>query len=235
MVSFQRLRVIVFLASEKRELSGFAKHLTDIKGARVTLDYAHEAQLRGEPVLLAANGSGFRLAREGAESIANAYSDIEAFVTTGFCGGLDPSLEAGEVVVGTEIGGEEAAVPGTDRKFRSGAVLSQDRVADCATEKAGLARTGAIAVEMEAGGVAAYVRSRNIPFFCVKVVTDTARESFPIDFNRMRDSRGAFSRARIARAALRHPFLLFPRLMELDRKCKKAAAILGDFLADCRY
>src|SRR6185437_15278507 len=82
MVSFQWLRVIVFLASEKRELSGLAKHLTGIKGARVTLDYAQEAQLRGEPVLLAANGSGFRLAREGAESIANAYSDIEAFVTT---------------------------------------------------------------------------------------------------------------------------------------------------------
>ena len=201
----------------------------------MSLDYAREARLHGNPVLLAANGPGFRRACEGAESITNAYSDIAAFVTTGFCGGLDPSLEAGEVVVGTEISGGEAAVPETGRKFRRGPVLSQDRVADSAAEKARLVRTGAIAVEMEAGGVAACVRRRNIPLFCVKVVTDTARDSFPLDFNRMRNSRGAFSRAMIARAALRHPFLLFPRLMELDRKCEKAAVVLGDFLADCRY
>ena len=37
------------------------------------------------------------------------------------------------------------------------------------------------------------------------MVTDTADESLPLDFNRMRDADGRFSRAKIVAAALRRP------------------------------
>jgi hypothetical protein len=67
------------------------------------------------------------------------------------------------------------------------------------------------------------------------VVTDTVNEGFSIDFNRMRDSDGRFSRSRIIKEACRNPFKLFPELLQFDRRCRRAATLLGDFIADCQF
>jgi adenosylhomocysteine nucleosidase len=108
-------------------------------------------------------------------------------------------------------------------------------VAVTAAEKRDLRdRTGAIAVEMESAAVAAKAREWGVPFRCIKVVSDTAREDMPLDFNRYRDAAGRFSRGRIALAALGHPFSAIPGLLQLDRNCRKAAEKLGEFLADCQ-
>jgi len=88
---------------------------------------------------------------------------------------------------------------------------------------------------MEAAAVAERARQWNIPFYCIRVVTDTAWESFPLDFNRMRDASGRFSRSKIIAAACRKPVAVFPELMKLDRRCKDAAEALGDFIAGCRF
>jgi nucleoside phosphorylase len=102
-------------------------------------------------------------------------------------------------------------------------------------EKAELGRSGADAVEMEAAAVAERARQYDIPFYAVRVVTDTLEESFPLDFNSMRSSDGRFSRARILAAALRRPATVFPELLKLNRTTKRASQALGDFLADARF
>jgi nucleoside phosphorylase len=102
-------------------------------------------------------------------------------------------------------------------------------------EKSGLARTGAIAVEMEAEALAERAESWGVPFYCVRIVTDTAAEVLPLDFNALRDADGRFRRSRILLAALRRPGVLVPRLMRLDRRCRDASVVLGDFIADCRF
>jgi nucleoside phosphorylase len=107
-------------------------------------------------------------------------------------------------------------------------------VATTLTEKAKLRRTGADAVEMEAAAVAAKAQEWNLPFYAIRVVTDTAAESFPLDFNRMRDAEGRFDRARIITAALRRPGIVFPELLKLNKRCKSAARALGEFIADSR-
>jgi nucleoside phosphorylase len=118
---------------------------------------------------------------------------------------------------------------------RGGSLLSIDRVASTVAEKHELyATTGAAAIEMEAAAVAQKAKEYNLPFYCIRVVTDTATESFPLDFNRMRDDSGRFSRTKIIAAALRRPSV-FPKLIELNKRCKLAAEALGDFIADTRF
>jgi len=122
----------------------------------------------------------------------------------------------------------------TSRKYKTGRLLSIDHVASTAAEKNELRQTGADAVEMEAAAVAAKAKEWNLPFYAIRVVTDTAAESFPLDFNRMREADGRFDRARIIANALRRPVVIFPELLKLNKRCKSAAKALGEFIADSR-
>ncbi len=88
---------------------------------------------------------------------------------------------------------------------------------------------------MEAAAVADRAQHHNIPFYAIRVVTDTCSEDFPLDFNRMRAPDGRFSRTRIVAAALRNPGTVFPELFKLNKRTKRAALALGDFLADARF
>jgi hypothetical protein len=88
---------------------------------------------------------------------------------------------------------------------------------------------------MEAAAVKNKAEEWGVPFLCVRVVSDTAADDLPLDFNRYRNGNGDFSRSRIALAAMARPFSVMPRLIELDRNCRRAAHALGDFLADCRF
>jgi hypothetical protein len=101
-------------------------------------------------------------------------------------------------------------------------------------EKAALAEN-ADAVEMEAAAVADRAKRYHVPFYAVRVVTDTSEESFPLDFNAVRSSDGRFSRVKIIEAAMRRPFAVFPELIQLNKRSKRAARALGDFLADSRF
>ena len=83
--------------------------------------------------------------------------------------------------------------------------------------------------------VAKCALQNNLPFYAVRVVTDTYAESFPLDFNTVRTATGRFSRTRILAAALRKPVAVLPELMKLNQRTKRAAQALGDFLADARF
>ena len=128
-------------------------------------------------------------------------------------------------------------VPQTTRTYVQGRIVSQDRVAVTPEEKRRLYEqtSGAIAVEMEAVTVRDNAAQWDVPFRCVRVVSDTAEETLPMDFNRYRTPLGDFSRSKIAMAAMASPFTLLPKLMEFDRRCRQASEVLGDFLADCRF
>lgn len=160
-------------------------------------------------------------------------------VSIGFCGALDPALGPDDILVATAVstssGAFEASRPATNPAAREGGLLSLEQVVITSSEKVRLRETGCAAVEMEAAGVAARASAWNVPLYCLKVVTDTAAEDLPLDFNRLRDSEGRFSRPRIVAAALRRPATIFPRLMQLDKRCRSASKALGDFIADTRF
>ena len=129
--------------------------------------------------------------------------------------------------------GETTECATVEGEAAKGVVFSGNRVVNSALDKQQLWKSGAIAVEMEAAGVFTRSRKAQLPFFCIKAVTDLADESFPLDLNRMRTTEGRFSRGRIVSYAFTHPKAL-TGLFQLKRRSEQAARALGDFLVSCR-
>lgn len=236
---------ILFVASEAAELEPLAKYLENFRKLNWPIDYAHEGISGGRRLILAANGAGPKLATKATEiairAVSNAdlsSSQIEAVVSTGFCGALDPTLKVGDIVVASEVldlaSGEKFTCIQMENSPANGVVLSQDRVATSLEEKQQLfAKTGACAVEMEASGVAARAKRAALPFCCIKIVSDTASESFGMDFNAMRTSEGRVARGKIVMHALVRPNLV-PGLLRLKRRSEEVGRVLGEFLVSCR-
>lgn len=231
---------ILAVAAEAREFTGLLLHASEVKNLGWPLSFACQAMIGGQPWVLVANGPGARLAHEAAWTGCG-MTTARAVVSTGYCGGLDPKLALGDIFAATEVR-YAATLGSTTGSYpvmpvaapHHGLLLSVDRVAVTKREKAALFSSGGAAVEMEAGAVAAVAGSMGLPFYCVRVVSDTAREELPLDFNRYRDQAGRFSRPAIAIAAAMRPWSI-PGLLRFDRNSRRASLKLGDFLADCRF
>ncbi len=212
---------MLFVAAEAREFSGLLRFCGSVERLKWPLGWARVAELNGRRVYLAANGAGPELAAEAVEFARSKVEigDMDAVVSTGFCGGLDPALKIGDVFVATGI------------QVESG--LTAVNVP--AEEKRDLRRSGASGVEMEAAGVLSRVREWGMPFYCIRSVTDLADESFHIDLNAARSANGRFSTPRILAAAIRRPITVVPELLKLRERCVAASLSLGEFIADCRF
>jgi len=199
-------------------------------------------EFRGMPrrndLVLKANGVGAARAAAAVESALREFK-LDAVVSTGFCGALAPVMDVGDIVVATEVhaDGRRFSVlqPQAHRPHHAGVVASIDHVASTAAEKAQLHAAGAIAVEMEACGVAERALAHNLPFYCIKVVSDLAGEDMANDFNSALRPDGHFATIDILRSSLRQPLVRIPELLRLRKRCARAALLLGEFIADCRF
>ena len=215
----------LMVAAEAREFEGILKRAGDVRalpwqGAA----FSREAAWKDSRWFLIANGPGPKLVERALER----KHDVDRILSIGFCGALAPALRIGDIVVSGEV------PKGLQASSVQGDVVSVDRVAFTAREKSDLrAATGAAVVEMESAAVAQKAREWDVPFGCVRVVSDVAKDDLPLDFNRYRDADGRFKRTRIALAALGRPFTVLPGLVRLDRDCRRAAERLGEFLANC--
>ena len=241
--------VRLVVAAERREFRGILRNCGPVNELGWPVGYAVSAELNGMKYFFAANGPGPRLAAqllEVAEVEAGKAGDrnlIGAVISTGFCGGLDPQLALGDIVEATSVidcdTGRQypSRSVSTSSKVTQGMVLSQDRVAISVAEKAGLRASieTATAIEMEAAAVAPWAAARAVPFYCARVVSDTAHDAFPFDMNEMRDDAGRFNLMKIASAALLKPWSRVPGLLKIDRDCRVAEEKLGAFFANCRF
>ena len=215
------------VAAERREFDGIRKRMGNAKelgwqGAK----FACEAEWQGDRWWMLANGPGEALVLEALKE----KRDVDGVISTGLCGALDPALRLGDVVVSGNAR-IDTRVP-----FVRGTVHTIDHVAATAADKRRLRnQTGAIAVDMESAAIERKAAEWNVPYLCIRAVSDRAGDTLPLDFNRYRNQRGDFSRTRIAFAAMARPFTVMPQLMEFDRNCRRAVDALGDFLADCRF
>jgi adenosylhomocysteine nucleosidase len=212
------VRTWLVVAAEKRELDfvfagrGRNRNVEPLPlvAARLAAEFTCEVEFNGDRWILVANGPGARLATEP----LGKRMDVAGIISTGFCGGLDPALQIGDIV----------------REIHT-----IDRVAVTVAEKRELReRTGAAAVDMESAALAGKAREWGVPFHVIRAVSDRAEEDMPLDFNLYRGPDGRFSRSRIALAALASPFSRVPALLRLDRNCRVAARSLGDYFAHCR-
>jgi adenosylhomocysteine nucleosidase len=235
MVSGQR---ILLVGAEPREFDGLLRHCSEVGKPAWPLGWARFAQSGGRQFWMVANGAGAAHAGRAVE-VAAASCHPEAIVSMGFCGALDPALGIGDVFVATavEAAGRrfEVCLPRSDAPHAAGVLASIGRVAQTAAEKTLLRRGGASAVEMEAGAVAEFAAQRRTPLFCVRSVTDTAGQSFVLDFNKALLSDGHFGTIKLLTSALVNPGKAFPELFRLRRSCRIATLKLGDFIAGCRF
>lgn len=234
----------LLVAAERREFDGIRLRIGEtVEIKEFAAKFVCKGTWNGERWWMVANGPGRDLVNAALSDdfIREARSEgvLQAMMSTGYCGALDPMLRVADIVVSDDtqlltVSRPHALEPA--RPYVRGAVITRDRVAVTAAEKSVLRKnTGAIAVDMEADAVRARAAELGVPYACIRVVSDTAGEDMPLDFNRYRGADGRFSRTRIALAAMARPFSVMPSLLEFDRRCQQASVALGDFLADCRF
>ena len=223
---------ILFVASDRMEFTGILRHTAAVRPSRAAVDWARTGRLGDADVLLVANGAGCQRAAAAVDA-ALANFPADAVVSTGFCGALDEQLQIADVVVAQA----SRPVQASEARLRVsvGPICSVDHVVGTAAEKRQLRATGACAVEMEAAGVSARAAAHGLPFYCVRAVTDLAGETLANDFNAALRADGHFDTMIILGQAFRRPGARLPELLRLRGRCTRAARVLGDFFADCRF
>jgi adenosylhomocysteine nucleosidase len=140
--------------------------------------------LGGRQVLVAHVGVGAPCAAQRGRAWLATYP-LRGMICAGFAGGLDPRLNVGDLVVGTNSGDpswrDALSGEGSCRRVFWGALTTQSAVVEASADKARLAReTGAIAVDLETAVLAAFCKESSLPFLAVRVISDCLAQSLPV-------------------------------------------------------
>jgi adenosylhomocysteine nucleosidase len=140
-------------------------------------------------------------------------SGATGVVSFGLAGGLDPGLPAGTLIVANEVvaGGQIWPTNALLSAQLGGATghrcLGLDRIVDSPAEKRRLGcETGAAAVDMESGAVAATASAMDVPFAVLRAICDPADTALPPAALVALDSAGRIAPAPLAWSILTHPW-----------------------------
>ena len=167
------------------------------------LDF-YEGTLAGQPVALLALGVGKECARIAAEITIRCYRP-DLVISAGFGGGLQPHVQDGDIVLGTEIlelrkdQGTEITwdltykpagltrISGNgapELRVHRGKIITANEMVLRATNKARIGKaTGALAVDMETSAVVAVCAAKKTDCLAVRCITDNDHEDLPEEFN----------------------------------------------------
>ena len=138
-------------------------------------------------VVVVTSGTGFARARAATQALLDAHSP-KWLLSSGFAGGLVPSIKVGDIVVANCIAdahGQSLAIDvgfpsDAERRIHVGRLLTCDTVVRLVEEKRELGqRYEAIAVDMESLAVAQVGRERGVRFLSVRVISDDLSEDLP--------------------------------------------------------
>ena len=126
-----------------------------------------------------------------AEEIAQGFLDdgAKAIVSAGLCGGLDPALKTGELVLGERVVSAKGDIVIADKRLsaaadkfspRHVAIFGSDEIVDSIEKKRALfQRYAAETVDMESHGAARASAKAEIPFIAIRVVADGSDRILP--------------------------------------------------------
>lgn len=186
--------MLLLIAAESREYAGFSglveRSSRDVRWLATTV-------IRGIDAILVANGVGRRAAAAGTRKMI-AGARIDAVLSTGFAGALDPGLGIGEVVVAEKVLDGNRVYPAgwplrCPTGVQRGSVVTVNEVVQFAESKLALWQDGARAVDMESAAVAEIAEEHRLPFYCIRAISDTAEQDLPVDFNRALRADGTVS------------------------------------------
>lgn len=183
------------------------------------------------------------IGRENAERAAREFLGSHTpslLMTCGFAGGLISELKIGDVVfeipavlahgqqgndVFAGVRSKLTAAGAREAKF-----FCADRIATTAGDKKRLREeTGAEVAEMESGAVQAVCANQGIPCVTVRVISDTANEDLPLDFNQFLKEDKSMDMGKLMMAVAKAPWKM-GALMELQKNTKLAAQRLAEVL-----
>jgi len=166
-------------------------------------------------------------------------------LTCGFAGGLNPDLKLGDVVFELPLTPSLSPSDGERVSARTGEglvtkllaagakpakIFCADRIATTVADKKKLrAETGADAVEMESAAIHAVCRERGIACVTVRVISDTANEDLPLDFNALAKPDKRLDFGKLFLTIAKSPGKI-GALMELQKKTSFAAEQLAGVL-----
>lgn len=163
-------------------------------------------------------------ARNAQSATHNAFSPSppKLLLSCGFAGGLNPSLTAGTVIFSADDD-----FPLTNALLNAGArpatFHSSDRIVTSANRKRALhEETGADAVEMESATIRRICADAHVPSATVRVISDSANEDLPLDFNRYLDDMDRLRFAKMATSILFAPLRIRP-VVQFQRQIQIAA------------
>lgn len=175
----------------------------------------------------------------GADALARALDDgASALLSFGLCGGLNPALAPGDLVIATHVrAGDRDIAADPDwlarlirhfPKAAIGGVAGSDVIVGNALAKAALrSKTGAIAADMESHRAAEMAFDAAVPFAVLRSVSDSASDSLPACAQAGFRPDGRVDVGAVVRGLLARP-AEFPALVRTARNAGKAMASLTE-------
>jgi len=238
--------IIFALAIEAGGLVDLLEDVAVTRGHGLTV---RRGRLHGRRVALVESSPGRGRAARATHALLDAHRPPQV-VSAGFAGGLDPSLQFGDLVLADSLVDETPHTPDTLHTlhtldalptaslpeavaFRSGRLLAVDRIIRLPGEKRELGvKYQALACDMESLAVAEVCRQRGVPFLAARVVSDTADEELPADIEKLLAQASGPARWGAAIGSiLRRPSTL-KDLLRLKRSAIEASDRLAKFLAE---
>lgn len=170
---------------------------------RRTIDAAgltvHEGWIGETAVAWVVGGVGVERASRACRLLIDGHRP-QLVIAAGFAGGLAPDLIRGSIVRPTHAvrGAHEpvelACSDVNDRTRALGIVTVDDVVASPAAKRRLAEDTTADLVDMETWGVASVARSAGLPCECLRVISDTALETLPVEVSQLTAARSPWRR-----------------------------------------
>jgi adenosylhomocysteine nucleosidase len=164
-------------------------------------------------------------------------------ISAGVCGGLDPRLAAGDLVIPLRVMGPTGELPPVAAAFHqravacapatvcTGPLVTTGDVVATPEAKASLrGRSGAVAADMESAFIVARATASGCPALVVRAVSDSAGESLPLELVRLVTPRGSLRLTRALALAVTCPSVL-PRALTLRRRTGQALRAVAGVLA----
>jgi adenosylhomocysteine nucleosidase len=197
---------------------------------------AAEARIARELGLRAVAGGGD--AARTAAAIARLIDEGAAgLVSFGICGGLDPALASGAVVLPRQIQAESGGRYSADGKWHAslaealrltgtapvtGELLGCTAIVDTPARKAALfGASGAVAVDLESHLVAQAAHAAGIPFVVLRSVADAAARGLPPAVLIGLDAAGRPALGPVLASVMRHPGQI-PALLQVALDTRRA-------------
>jgi len=172
------------------------------------------------------------IGRENAEKSVSEFlasNSTDLVLTCGFAGGLNPDLRLGDVVFETKDDKLRTKLLAIGAK--SAEFFCAGRIATTIAEKKLFRHaTGCDAIEMESEAIFRVCLKRDIPCATVRVISDTAQEDLPLDFNAFAKADKSLDYGKLFLAIATSPGKI-GALIKLQKKTRFAAerlaAVLG--------